>query len=137
MSGSPRAVKAFIAFFFVIWCALTFGAAYNSYEWGVPFIFVLTPFLFGVFGLFFCLCLMRADFTSPLPRTYTAAPFSGPTGDSSYSSDHLEQRTIYQVPNRCISCGASLSTEDVDWVGPLQIRCPYCSATMDVEEKRF
>jgi len=137
MSNSPRAAKAFIGFFFIIWCTITFGMGFNSLEWGAPFIFVLVPFLFGIIGIFFCLCLMKGDFTPSLPRTYTSMPFDRSTGDSSYPSDHREQRTIYQVPNRCPSCGASLSTEDVDYVGPLQIRCPYCSATVDVEEKRF
>ena len=34
------------------------------------------------------------------------------------------------LPERCPSCGASLSSETVDWVGPLEAKCSYCGATV-------
>ncbi|MBD3157295.1 MAG: hypothetical protein GF309_00775 [Candidatus Lokiarchaeota archaeon] len=35
-----------------------------------------------------------------------------------------------RLPERCPSCGASLSHESIDWVGPLEAKCSYCGATV-------
>ena len=60
-----------------------------------------------------------------------------PGMDSSFSSSARDRKAIYQAPSVCSSCGASISTEDVDWVGPLQLKCPYCGYIMEAEEKNF
>ena len=51
------------------------------------------------------------------------------------SPERTKEKVIYQVPAVCPSCGASISQEEVDWVGPLQAKCPYCRATIEVEKK--
>ena len=43
---------------------------------------------------------------------------------------------VYEVPDRCPNCKASLNSEIVEWVGPLTIQCPYCRATQKAEKKR-
>ena len=35
-----------------------------------------------------------------------------------------------RLPEKCPSCGASLSHEDIDWTGPLEARCNYCGGTV-------
>ncbi|MHA1769501.1 MAG: hypothetical protein ACTSV3_06565 [Candidatus Thorarchaeota archaeon] len=40
------------------------------------------------------------------------------------------QTTTVRLPLKCPSCGADVSPENVDWVGPLEAKCAYCGATM-------
>lgn len=44
-------------------------------------------------------------------------------------SDGSDIRTV-RVPTKCPNCGASLSQEDIDWVGPLEAECKYCGASV-------
>lgn len=41
-----------------------------------------------------------------------------------------------KAPDTCFKCGASLNPQEVEWVGPDQVRCPHCGATMAVETER-
>ncbi len=38
-------------------------------------------------------------------------------------------RTV-RIPTKCPSCGAALSHETIDWVGPLEAKCSYCGAVV-------
>ena len=42
-----------------------------------------------------------------------------------------------KVPENCFKCGASLNPQEVEWVGPDQVRCPHCGATMAVSTERL
>lgn len=44
-------------------------------------------------------------------------------------SDGSEVRTV-RLPDKCPSCGAAISQEDIDWTGPLEARCNYCGGTL-------
>ncbi|TXT56126.1 MAG: hypothetical protein BAJATHORv1_30512 [Candidatus Thorarchaeota archaeon] len=44
-------------------------------------------------------------------------------------SDGSSYRTV-RLPEKCPSCNASLSQEDIDWTGPLEARCNYCGSTV-------
>ncbi|MFX1578827.1 MAG: hypothetical protein ACFFBJ_04210 [Promethearchaeota archaeon] len=44
-------------------------------------------------------------------------------------SDGTEMKTV-RLPERCPSCGAAVSQEGIDWVGPLEAKCSYCGATL-------
>ena len=136
MSSGPQGSKVVIGCFFVVWCMITFGMGITALESGAPFIFALVPFGMGVFGIVFCIAIITGRLgTSPI--TTPRMSFPSYTGDSSFSSSARDRKAIYQAPNICSSCGASISTEDVDWVGPLQLKCPYCGFIMEAEEKRF
>jgi hypothetical protein len=43
---------------------------------------------------------------------------------------HGSEMTTVRLPLECPSCGAEVSHEGVDWVGPLEARCGYCGGTM-------
>jgi len=43
---------------------------------------------------------------------------------------HGSQTTTVRLPLKCPSCGAEVSHESVDWVGPLEAKCGYCGGTM-------
>jgi len=42
-----------------------------------------------------------------------------------------------KIPDRCFKCGASIIPKDAEWVGPDQVRCPHCGATMAVSTERI
>ena len=46
-----------------------------------------------------------------------------------------EKSFVHVPPRFCTDCGASISSEDVEWVGPLSIKCPYCGATHATEKR--
>jgi len=49
----------------------------------------------------------------------------------------VDRRIIYRVPGKCPECGGSINNEEVDWVGPLQARCPYCQTTIEAQPVEF
>ena len=46
-----------------------------------------------------------------------------------------EKTFIHAPPQKCNQCKASLSSEEIEWVGPLSIKCPYCGATHATEKR--
>ncbi len=46
-----------------------------------------------------------------------------------------EKSYILEPPKFCKDCGANLDPEDIQWVGPLTIKCPYCGATHSAEKR--
>jgi hypothetical protein len=49
----------------------------------------------------------------------------------------MDHRINYQVPTNCPECGVSLSNDDVQWIGPLQAKCPFCQTTIEVQPSEF
>jgi hypothetical protein len=46
-----------------------------------------------------------------------------------------ERSFVYEPPRFCSSCGAALTSEGIEWVGPLTVKCPYCGATQATEKR--
>jgi hypothetical protein len=46
-----------------------------------------------------------------------------------------EKSFVHEPPRFCEDCGASLSAETIEWVGPLTIKCPYCGASHATEKR--
>jgi len=44
-------------------------------------------------------------------------------------SDGTEIKTV-RLPPKCPGCGAAISQEGIDWVGPLEAKCNYCGGTV-------
>jgi hypothetical protein len=40
------------------------------------------------------------------------------------------QMTTVRLPEKCPTCGAAISQEGIDWVGPLEAKCNYCGSTV-------
>ena len=47
----------------------------------------------------------------------------------------VEKSYVHEPPPFCSSCGGKLASEDVDWIGPLTVKCPYCGATLQTEKR--
>jgi len=48
-----------------------------------------------------------------------------------------EKSYVHEVPDVCPNCGGDISSETVDWVGPLSAKCPYCGATLKTEKREI
>ena len=44
---------------------------------------------------------------------------------------------MVRIPTECPKCGAPLSPEEIDWVGPLEAKCNYCGATVRAQFERI
>jgi hypothetical protein len=48
-----------------------------------------------------------------------------------------EKSYVYEPPRFCKDCGAALTSEGIEWVGPLSVKCPYCGATQSTEKREI
>jgi DNA-directed RNA polymerase subunit RPC12/RpoP len=46
-----------------------------------------------------------------------------------------EKSYVYEPPRFCSDCGAAITSEGIEWVGPLSVKCPYCGATLSTEKR--
>ncbi len=123
--------------FMFVWCSIAFGIGITALQMGAPIIFTLAPFGMGAFGIVMCITIARKGrMAYPRPRR-SFRDYPTYTGDSmgvEHSPPQHEKRS-YQAPSTCPSCGASISTNEVDWVAPLKAVCPYCETVMDAVER--
>ena len=61
--------------------------------------------------------------------TLEAPSFVLPQSREGTRSDESQMKTV-RLPDKCPNCGAALSHETIDWVGPMEARCNYCSGTV-------
>ncbi len=50
--------------------------------------------------------------------------------------DGSEVRTV-RLPEKCPTCSAALSSQDIDWTGPLEARCNYCGGTVQARFEKI
>jgi DNA-directed RNA polymerase subunit RPC12/RpoP len=48
-----------------------------------------------------------------------------------------EKSYVYEPPRFCSDCGAAITSEGIEWVGPLSVKCPYCGATLSTEKREI
>ncbi|TFG12260.1 hypothetical protein EU537_09950 [Candidatus Thorarchaeota archaeon] len=93
-------------------------------------LFVIIPILIIVISVFVCIRIIQGF--SQLQKGFTVTPPSFVIPERYQKgglSDSSKVRTV-RLPERCPSCGASLTHEDIDWTGPLEARCNYCGGTV-------
>ncbi len=55
-----------------------------------------------------------------------------------YSQERtVEKNFVHEPPTFCSSCGGNITAEDVEWVGPLSVKCPYCGATLPTTKREI
>ena len=117
-----------------LWCGTAFGMGYIALTAGAPIIFPLVAFGMGGFGIVMCITIARRQGTSsPLPRRSYSDQVTY-TGDYRSPYSQSTDKKSYRAPSTCPSCGAAISTDEVDWVAPLKAVCPYCETVMDAVE---
>jgi hypothetical protein len=103
---------------------------------GFDFPWFLFDFMFIIIPVFICIAfaIIAKAFckfgstTKTMMEGFTVRPPSHVIPEDS-RSDGSDIRTV-RLPNYCPKCGAALTHEDIDWVGPMEARCNYCGATI-------
>ncbi|MFO7837761.1 MAG: hypothetical protein R6V83_14045 [Candidatus Thorarchaeota archaeon] len=47
-----------------------------------------------------------------------------------FGNEKKDSSYIHEPPDFCKNCGGTLSAGNVEWAGPLTVKCPYCGVTM-------
>lgn len=146
---NTTAGKAVAICFLAIWMMVAIFM--STMLFGIPFVsdtlfvFNLIPLFMVAFGVVFCIAITKSNTGFARSRRLSSGYSISTTGDAMYSESQgavmhrpeADRRIIFEVPSKCPSCSASLTTEEVEWVGPLQAQCPYCLATIDASERDF
>ncbi len=109
---------------------------------GLPQIIIWMPMIMSAIPLIVCIGLMIRAKTKKQPEGPEVHRYRDETivytGDYELHKDPTsqDQEKVYLIPTNCPSCNSPLSTEGIDWVGPLQAKCPHCGATVDAEERK-
>ena len=110
-------------------------------NFGPPRIIILFPIGMCAIPLIVCISLLRAQRKQrslPKVRRYSDETMVY-TGDYEMHPEPVlrEGEKVYLIPKQCLSCTSPLSTEQVDWVSPLQAKCPNCGAIVQAKEETF
>jgi predicted RNA-binding Zn-ribbon protein involved in translation (DUF1610 family) len=120
--------------FQILWTSIALGIGILIISFNpdaILILFSLIPFGMGFLGILNIIYIIKS-WNDPMKtsvgnlRSHTIRPNSV-----------SRQKSVYRTPPICPSCGADINTETVDWVGPLQAKCPYCGATVDADERKF
>ncbi|MBN2230898.1 MAG: hypothetical protein JW779_15020 [Candidatus Thorarchaeota archaeon] len=65
-------------------------------------------------------------------KSFSSAGMFGSARPSAGSSESF----VYEPPERCPNCKGVLSAENIEWVGPLTAKCPYCGSSVKTEKRR-
>ena len=60
-------------------------------------------------------------------RSYLQAVQSPPAAEASF---------VYEPPTVCPDCGGKLTSTNVEWVGPLMLKCPYCGSSINAVKRQ-
>jgi hypothetical protein len=106
-----------------------FFESLDLFDW--VFIIIILSILLPLCGGLFCCRRMRKG-TLPVHESIAVeAPLHAiPEKHQGSVQRHGSQTTTVRLPLKCPSCGAEVSHEGVDWVGPLEAKCGYCGGTM-------
>ena len=96
--------------------------------------FIIIPVIFIVFAIIIVVTVCRsgARVAGSVARGFSmeAPPFVIPERYRGHTRSDGSQMTTVRLPDRCPSCGAAISQEGIDWVGPLEAKCTYCGGTL-------
>ncbi len=75
----------------------------------------------------------ESEFPTVTSDSYSAEPATSDTPGRTVIYVEKEP-VVYVAPSRCPHCGAPMDSENAEWVGPLQVRCPSCGHVAPAEK---
>lgn len=98
------------------------------------FIFVIIIVIIGVSFA----CRAGSGVASSMARGFTmeAPSFAIPERYRGQRRSDGSEMTTVRLPEKCPSCGAAVSHEGIDWIGPLEAKCNYCGGTVRASFER-
>jgi hypothetical protein len=102
------------------------------------FIIISIVFVFAFVMIIFVACRRSASITRGITQGFTmdAPPFAIPDKHRGQRRSDGSEMTTVRLPEKCPSCGASISQEGIDWTGPLEAKCNYCGGTLRAKFER-
>ncbi|TFG34082.1 hypothetical protein EU527_05210 [Candidatus Thorarchaeota archaeon] len=96
--------------------------------------FIIVPIIFVVVFVIiaFTVCRGGMGIARSVSRGFTvdAPSFVIPNRYRGERRSDGSQMTTVRLPERCPSCGATISQEGIDWTGPLEAKCSYCGGPL-------
>ncbi len=96
--------------------------------------FIIVSIIFVVIFVvvIFTVCRGSAGIARSVSRGFTmeAPAFVIPERHRGQTRSDGTEMTTVRLPEKCPSCGAAISQEGIDWVGPLEAKCSYCGGTL-------
>ena len=98
----------------------------------MTFIIISIVFVFVFVIIIFTVCRGGAGIARGVARGFTmeAPRFVIPDRDRGQRRSDGSEMTTVRLPEKCPSCGAAISQEGIDWIGPLEAKCSYCGGTL-------
>lgn len=96
------------------------------------FTFILVLFIgLGGFALILCVvCVLRKSKTQIESLQVIRAPQAAIPQEYKSRTEVDDGLRMVRIPVECPNCKAPLSSETIDWVGPLEAKCNYCGSTV-------
>jgi len=110
---------------------------------GPPAIIVWVPMIMSSIPLILCIYLMATADKRARAKSVSSDVYRYRDDTIVYTGDyeiHKEQESkeddpVYLIPTNCPSCDGALNAHEVEWIGPLQAKCPHCGKTVKAQKR--
>ncbi|TFH03714.1 MAG: hypothetical protein E4H14_16240 [Candidatus Thorarchaeota archaeon] len=102
------------------------------------FIIISIVFVIIFVVVIFSVCRGGAGIARGVARGFTmdAPSFAIPDRYRGQTRSDGSEMTTVRLPEKCPSCGAGISQNEIDWTGPLEAKCNYCGGTLRAKFER-
>jgi len=95
----------------------------------ITIMFIIVPIIFVVIFAVVAVKICKGGANVVSGFSLEAPSFVLPQAREGTRSDGSQMKTV-RLPDKCPNCGAALSHETIDWCGPMEASCNYCSGTV-------
>ena len=150
MGSAFTAIHLLAVVFAFFWLLTAFWMGFNFIDFASswptnfpgpsPWLFVWVPFAIGIIGF---IAILGGVLTQRRMIFGNAALFNKPSNETDEdvedydSSRHsgYQDRSDLEIPDVCTKCEYALSREGLEWIGPLEFRCPYCGKVLQAKRR--
>ena len=111
-----------------------FTSPFDSFFNLFGIMFIIIPIIFVVVFIVIVVTVCRGGVgvARSVARGFTveAPPFVIPDRYRGERHSDGSQMTTVRLPEKCPTCGATITQEGIDWTGPLEAKCSYCGGPL-------